>query len=183
MAAGFTGFPSRGGYFGIRRLNVSFGLGPQGAIVESAKGTPKSKGGEVFAPVAASDVVTFLAQGESEAPIAILTPSGFVLVADVAEYLARAAPEHPLARAEVLSPSLASAEPCEPQERGPRAKAEASAPVAATSKAPKTRAKAEAASPKTGSGPSQGTGLRASSSGRKPASKSSTVGPKTRKKR
>jgi hypothetical protein len=180
VALGFTGFPSRGGHFGIRRLNVSFGLGPQGAVVESARGTPRSRGGQVVAPVVASDVVAFLAQGESAAPVAILTPSGFVLVADIAAYLARVSPEHPLARGDVVAPSLAPADACAPQERRPGATAEASAPAAA-SKAPRTRARAAVAAPS--SDASQPSRVRASSTDRKPAAKSSSSGPTIRKKR
>ena len=75
MAVGVTGFPSRGGHFGIRRLNVSFGLGPRGFTAEAAQGTPTTDGGVVFIPGS---------KGNAEAPTVLLASTGFVLVAEVA---------------------------------------------------------------------------------------------------
>ena len=71
---GFTGFPSRGGHFGIRRLNVSFGLGPQGFSGEVAKGIPGSRG-DVIAPSAAASVVDVDVSGTVDAPTVTLSPT------------------------------------------------------------------------------------------------------------
>ena len=68
MGLGFTGFPARGGAFGIRRLAVSFGLGSLGQLAPSVP--------IIDGPVCAViDPETLHARASASAIVARVSPS------------------------------------------------------------------------------------------------------------